>query len=400
MKRLWLSGVVCVLFMLQMDVVEAGYITLNGVGTRAGSLNGGFSSIAYDAAAVFYNPAALTELEGTNFELGTTYYFPRLKHIDNTNVLHESDKWVSGFAPHFFVSTHIFKSLALGFGSYQPFALENNWIDHPTAAQWDPARMRIIKNDFTIAAGYKLFSFLSLGGGFTASLGRYDAQQTTGGANTTLTEEAVGHGIGGHVSVHIKPVKFLEIGAGYFTEQTLDYAGRGSTGPNAALRETFKMKLRFPMFAFLGVSLLPLDNLSINGGAGWVKLSQLTGIRRQYLESNINDFFSILNQRAVIEPGAGIEWKPWKTTALRASYLYSPIAVDTPNVSPMFPDTKSYKWGAGFTYTFKNNFDLNLGYNYIRGKSRAIEGSLNPTYNGTYSSSTHLAHFGIAYKFI
>ena len=54
----------------------AGGFQINEHGAKAMGMGGAFTAVANDASAIYWNPAGLTQMTGTQFMLGTTLISP------------------------------------------------------------------------------------------------------------------------------------------------------------------------------------------------------------------------------------------------------------------------------------------------------------------------------------
>ncbi len=80
-------------------------------------------------STIFYNPALLNDLEGTQLEAGTTLFvFNREFHSDDDGDTHEMEDKLK-FPSTFYLSHVINDKLAAGIGLFFPFGLATDWKD-------------------------------------------------------------------------------------------------------------------------------------------------------------------------------------------------------------------------------------------------------------------------------
>ena len=60
--------------------VNAAGFRLSEQDAKANGMGNSFVAVADNASAVWYNPAAMTDLEKTNLSLGTVMVYPTMKH--------------------------------------------------------------------------------------------------------------------------------------------------------------------------------------------------------------------------------------------------------------------------------------------------------------------------------
>jgi long-chain fatty acid transport protein len=106
-------------------------------GAKAHGMGGAFSGLADDATAAYYNPAGITQLEGTQISVGFalptingkfksagTSGIPGASAGDETDL--ESQTF---FIPNFYLTSKMNDKLSLGFGAYTIFGIGFEWPD-------------------------------------------------------------------------------------------------------------------------------------------------------------------------------------------------------------------------------------------------------------------------------
>ncbi len=118
-----------ILMFFSSNVFAAGF-ALNEHSSRAVAMGGAFAALADDPSALFYNPAGITQLEGTQFMAGLSAIMPRVT-IDNSDYIQfdgqygestetEDNTW---WPPHLYATHKYSDILSFGFGIYAPFGL-------------------------------------------------------------------------------------------------------------------------------------------------------------------------------------------------------------------------------------------------------------------------------------
>jgi len=106
-------------------------------GAKAHGMGGAFTGLADDVTAIYYNPAGITQLEGTQISLGFsiptvegkfksagTSGMPGVSPGDETDLDRQTF-----FIPNFYIASKINDKLSLGFGAYTIFGLGFKWPD-------------------------------------------------------------------------------------------------------------------------------------------------------------------------------------------------------------------------------------------------------------------------------
>ena len=124
----------CCLFLMPSSVFCHGW-ACHEQGVKARGMGGAFTGLANDPSAVYYNPAAMTQLEGTQISVG--FLMPTVHgefRSDGTSSIpdtNEGDKVhidsKSFFIPQLYLTKQISDQLYVGLGGYTVFGLGFKW---------------------------------------------------------------------------------------------------------------------------------------------------------------------------------------------------------------------------------------------------------------------------------
>lgn len=158
-------GAAMFLMLCTTSGVRAQGFGLNEVGTCA--VSRGFAATASpctDGSAVFWNPAALTSLEGLTASVGVARISIAAEFTqDTTGRVFEGDEVVE-YPPHVFASYRVSPRLAVGAGVYVPYGLTSAWRnDFPGRFMALRASLETIYAQPTVA--WELAPGWSIGGG-------------------------------------------------------------------------------------------------------------------------------------------------------------------------------------------------------------------------------------------
>jgi len=239
-------GILALSLILQTPYCLAGGFVLPHQTAKGLGLSNAQTAGVNDASAVYYNPAALSEIEGNNLLVNGSYI-----NVDNSienggrTARNQHD---DHFVASLFASYHIpGRNFSLGIGTYSPFGLATDYdrdftrfaadrtelktIYVTPAVSWHPSKF------FSIGAG---FSFVHASGAFSRSLcfDPFDGCVTPGGPlegrmRLTDTANAFTYNIG----VLLKPVEYLKLGFSYRARadlrfDTADVKLGGAFSPN------------------------------------------------------------------------------------------------------------------------------------------------------------------------
>ncbi len=123
-----ITALVLVLFLATGSVFASGF-SIYEHGSKATAMGGAFIAQANDVTSVFYNPAGITSLPGTNFGLGVTVIMPEFSFTGPVGISSEkvdAEKLVF-FPPHFYLTHQFNDQWSVGFGIYSMFGLKSKW---------------------------------------------------------------------------------------------------------------------------------------------------------------------------------------------------------------------------------------------------------------------------------
>jgi long-chain fatty acid transport protein len=377
--------VLVLLFKTTGDVFSGGFMiphqTARGVG-----LSNALTAGVNDASAVYYNPAALSEIAGNNI-LATGTYINIINSVENSgrNAVNKHD---DNFLGSLFANYHIpGTDFTIGIGSYTPFGLSTTYDRNFTrfaaerselktiyvtpSASWHPSKYFSVGGGLSFVHASALFSrslcFNSLACTFAPGVGE-------GRIRLTDTDNAFTYNLG----VLIKPVENWKFGLSYrartdlrFRDSDVKFGGvLGGTPPVNA-----------------NVSPLPLPPV-VNAGVFW-QITPSWGTEFVYEYARWSEFKS-LKSTFLSGPLPGFNLpQNWKnTTTLRFGSYYdlnqnlelrggigieeSPIPAQTLN--PAIPSADLLTLNAGVGYKWQG-FSVDVGYMAVFYKTRTVTNS-------------------------
>jgi len=385
-------GMVSLFFLFSVLLVPASAFAsgfaLPEQSTSAMGMASAFVGQADDVSAVWYNPAGLTKLEGTQMSAGVIAIYPSFKH-DTTFGFTESIEHKLHTPIHIYGSTKMGDRMALGIGINNPFGLSTTWSPaSTTAAVATLSSVRTLNVNPNIA--YKISNALSVAVGVDYLM--LDATLSS----TRLHLTGDGDSLGANASVLYNATDKLGIG---FT-----YRGKAKVEVDGKLANTFSTQttITLPDEFKMGVSVKTSDNLTVNVEADMTNWSTYNQI--------------VLPPIAGVFPGA-VDPKQWQDTwcyriggqyrlsdawKVRAGYMYDTNPVRSEYFETRVPDSDRQGVTIGVGYT-SGKLTVDAGYMYLRFKARTINDSIADSnfqvLNGTYRATAHLPAVTIGYKF-
>ncbi|OGR66470.1 MAG: hypothetical protein A2X30_04785 [Elusimicrobia bacterium GWB2_63_16] len=399
--------VVAVLMGLAGSVNAAGF-RLSEQDARANGMGNAAVAVSDNPSAVWYNPAAITGLEGTNLSLGSVMVLPQMEHT-NTDGSKDRIEQTVHLPPHFFATRKLNEKFSIGLGVLAPFGLSTEW-DKNTALTRRVATDSEIQAIYSNLNGaYKVNENLSVAAG--ASFVRLDAtmnKMVTATSEQTL--EGDGTGTGYNVAATYKWNKY-KFGASYHSKVKIDVDGKinlvvGAPTVDAA-NQNATTKITLPDTFQIGVAHQCTDSWLFTAEAdytNWATYRRLVidytttlGVAKQSIDNK--NWSSVWAFRLGGEHKVNENWK----LRLGAFYDVNPVKEDYFETRVPDSDRVAVSFGAGYA---KGNITVDASYLYLRFMKRTIDNSIQddatvaPTaINGKYSSVARLPAITVGYKF-
>ena len=347
-------------------------LTCEGLGTKAISMGGAFIGLADDSSAIYWNPAGLARLKGSEVAFGAYTmhsfmrdsnsvsnldtedrnpshgdYFPRIYPTEPTRFDKEEDFWPFCAAMPAITAYKTFDNFTLGGGAYLTAGAYSNWSDtirDPVtsakihASLW--SMMMIM--DFNISIATKLTDQISLGLGLDLIYGRLkgDLDKEYLGSNEPtqpdykfrMETEADGMGFQGIIGLLYEISPKLSVGGIFRTGTNFDMQGDTSSSMDfygvggAAEKSDHYNRFRFAPSGGIGIAYRPTHRLILT--ADWQR-SDWTKYMWPFGDMHYDDEGSLL-QDTIIDPGwfassaykFGFEYRWNERLALRGGYWW------------------------------------------------------------------------------
>jgi long-chain fatty acid transport protein len=410
-----------VLAMGSASSARAGGFQINEHSAAAMGRASSVVATASDPSAIFYNPAGLTQTEGTEFEAGVTFIRPHASYSgtgiasanptpDNPHAVQQETD--TGFipAPHAFVSRALSSKAFVGFGFYAPYGLKLGWENPSAFVGRTVLESADLKTFFlTPAIALKLSDMVSVAVGVSLVPATVYLRRTLGandngqvlfpsavyGSEGKVELAASAFGVGANAGV-LFSYENLRVGFSFRSAVDLAFTGKAHFQLPASLPA--EIRRNFPDGDADADITLPH---SFALGVGWVDgpltlevSSQLT-LWQSFDQLRIN-FAQQLPAPSLIQP------RSWKNTALfraggqyqisslilraGAGYDFTPVPSST--IDPTLPDASRIIMTVGLGYDF-GFIRADASYMLLFLGSRDATQSVNfPGASGTFESGT------------
>jgi len=316
-------------------------------------------------STIFFNPALINRLEGTQFEIGTTVIVSSHEFSDGNPA--DSTSNTSTFFPSTFYVTHKFNnSLSAGLGVFTPFGLGTRWNDDWTG-RYTATKSDLQTFDFNPVLSYQVTPALSVAAGvdviyLNATL---ENKIFTGGPDVGQKFKGDGTGVGFNVGVAYDLCKSVTLGAAYRSEVKITASGNGTFSPEVAAfglsNSGGKADITLPQQVTAALAYTPIDALTLEAGMrweGWSSFDKLTIALDSGLSSTSprawNDTWGF---------NLGARYRINDTVALLGGYIYGNTGVPDTTFDPSIPDAATHIFCAGTDLNFQP-FKVGLSYAY------------------------------------
>lgn len=415
-------------------LANAGHVSASGFGLfqhggRAIGQAGAFTARASEPSAVFYNPAAITQLEGFQLQAGLDFQNSEDKYQSSTGSF--SAKHIIDFPPAFYLTWNSGSGpWAFGLGLDAPFWYRIDWFpaDFPGRFRTQQFELRVVELHPTVA--YDLGDGWSIGGGLRYVYG--NLEQGNSAIVTALVPAAPGgpivpiqmegefdtsadvDALAWDVAIHYADPSW-GWGAVYRSNVELkgsgdvDFALRpiGHTAAEAQLQQRFsdgraRQAFEIPRELRGGVWFAPYPELRLELDASWQSWSSLEATAVNYSFPALTDSREVLTPRDwddTLSLRLGAEGNITDPLMIYGGLAWEPSPVSSDTIEPGFPRGDAIVYAIGISYSLPNiSFDLGYSFHDHDRQGAANQELLNPGVNGSYVSSSQVWGFSIRRK--
>ncbi len=418
--RMWMVPGLCGLA-LAVGVGQAqaaGYQLKEQSAEGLGNAFAGATAKASDASTIFYNPAGMTRLQGTQVTTGAAYIAPQADFVGSgvtstgasTGSVAGGDAGRDALLPSFYGMYSVSDDLKIGLSVNTPWGLttkyESDWAGRYQAIKSD---LRTI--DVVPSVAYRVNDQLSLGGGVIFQ--RIEAELTNAVFNFGLTAQDGlgkvegddwGYGVNLGALYEFSPTS--RVGINYRSrihhelkgDITYDNVHANIAAAGNMHNDTATAKVTIPDVVSVGAYHQLSPEWAVVGEASWTNWSlfdhltidSATG-RDTTTDEKWKDswFFS-----------AGGIYTPSEKWTLRGGVAYDMSPVSDAHRTARIPDQDRIWLASGASYQLTPAVQLDLGYTHIFVKDASLnERTSQGTVRGSYESSIDILTLGTTVRF-
>ncbi len=359
-----------------------------------------FVATANDPAAIFYNPAGITQLDGLNTSIGAygIVYGSTYKG-DGTSV---NGKTQLAVLPQVFTTLSIPKiHVTLGLGTYSPYGLRNEW---PSSAPFIGAGETGQINYYTVnpVVAYKICSTLSIAAGPTLNYSEVDLKEyptipVGPGEFLSFVNHFRGRDVdvGYNVGLLWHPLEQHSVGVTYKSATAMHYEGHATVPPTSSSISA-QAEFHFPQTVDFGYSFRPTDKWNVEADAVWSDWSTLKTVTVNPLGPAGDDLPFNWKSSWMLDFGItrylGEGWR------LSGGYMYSMNTVPSANFNPLVPDSDRHIFSVGVGKSYKQ-FSWDAAYQLAWGPPRTVSGDGFPPADGRYEFLSNALTINFGFHF-
>lgn len=346
----------------------------------------GLTTKGGEPSAMFFNPAAISDLEGTQVSIGTSILFTHFgieaDHPQYGNIEKEADDRLF-LLPHMYITHRLCDDVQLGFGVFERFGLGLT-MDDDFFGRYNNLEVDIMTVTFAPTISYQILENLSIGASFNVQALDVSMKQALSPLTPQITQEVNGDislGIGGSVGITWDPVDWLHLGASYVTRVKHDIDGdiEINGAQPFTIKTTGSAELTTPDEITVAGTIDLTDKFTVGGSVTYSSWSVFDELVIKYdvpiLPTNQSEVKSVKNWRDVVRFSVGGSYQLNDAWVLRASYTYddSPLNQNHPDYLVPAHDRHIFAFGLGWT---RNVWTIDFSYFFELVPAKEIPGDM------------------------
>jgi long-chain fatty acid transport protein len=387
----------------------AGFLIYNHDASATG---GGlaFTAQADNPSAVFYNPAAINRLEGTNISSGGTMIFPATSFKSKATGKETDMEHHIYLLPNFYITHKLNDKFSVGVGLFSPFGLSTDWPKN-----WEGRYLSTFASLRTLylnpVISWQINPQLSTAVG--VSLVKSDIEQKKAQSFWPLPVpdgrtklEADGTSVGFNLALLYQCPPYFDLGISYRSKVSIHYKGDVENKAPKYLSKVLpkgdvSVDIDLPPIVAAGIATSIVKNLTLEADLFWVGWSTYDELKADFEDPVPKPFEPFVapivrDYHDVITYAFGLKYQIHPSWVIRCGYVIDRTPVPEKTVDPILPDANRDEYSIGVGYEGKK-YKLVLSYYGVFARDRNVDKNLNG-FNGKYESSSHLIAMNFEYR--
>jgi long-chain fatty acid transport protein len=386
-----------------VSTVCAGGFELPNQGAAGAGQAEAFAAQADDPSAIYYNPAGIAQLKGTEASAGIYALFPKFRFDADNGPNQEMD--LPSLIPHFYIESDLgTENWRFGLGINDSFGLNLDWgSDRPLSDIVDKARLEVINIAPTVA--YKFNDHLFVGVALDIYYGDLAIERDqpiaappvpVGNFRVTGTDWAIGATPGLMWKIDDRNTLAFT----YRSPFSMNFDGKARL-IDSAIPEVGPYKsnvgIEFPQIIGAAYAFRPTPKWKLETDVVWtdwhvLREVNLTSANPQFDQTLPAHWESGFSYRFGTQYDLNENW------SLRAGYAFGQNAIPGSTFTPLIPDANYHLLTAGVGY-HNHRWALDAAYQFAFRENRHIEAAADsPTVNGTWENQIQTVMLTFTYK--
>ncbi len=362
-----------------------------------------FTATADNPSAVYYNPAGITQVPGTQVELGGYAIAIDTRHTTLDGQTFDTPDRFQGVS-HFYATASMKRlPLSFGLGFYSPYGLSTEWPDETPFRSY-ATKNKLVTLTANPVAAWRVCDSLSVGAGVMITYAQADLRRGIIAPRDEFKFDADGVGVGFNLGGLWQPHRMHSFGVTYRSPVNVDLDGTTEIKSQTPFlfpssNEDASATLDLPQQIVVGYSFRPTPRWNLEVNVDWTDWDTLdtVAIRRRS-----GDVLQPLDWQSsfIYEIGATRSFD--HGFSLSAGYFYSETSTPDATYTPAVADMDFHAWSLGAKYA-SERWNLGLTYQFAYGPDTDIRGSapspIGQTADGEYNFTSHAFALSVGYRF-
>ncbi|MEI6438488.1 MAG: outer membrane protein transport protein [Candidatus Omnitrophota bacterium] len=388
-----------------------------------------FSGEANTPAAVYYNPAGMTQIVGQAISVGLSLVEPHETFKGPNPATPDAVQMKRGDypIPHFYYVTRLgTENVALGIGTTTAWGLTTEWAPD-SFARYVATKTEMLNHDYYVSAAYKLNAQWSVAAGVVIDQSRVAMEKKAnwsgfGGADGNIRLAGSDTAAGYMVAAMFKLNDQHQFGFMYRSAIHQQYTGKvhmdgiasalvPGVFPATSYETDVMVKSVLPQVIVFGYSFKPDPKWTVNTDVEWTDWSSTRQSAPTYTSETDPTRLSILETgypankdwHSAFSVAMGVEYAATDRLRLRSGYYLHQSPVAKATWDPSMPDSDSLGVTLGSGYDVTKNMTVDLAWSGMIFKTRkvnnAVGDAVGGSIDGSYRQWINLMYATATYKF-
>jgi long-chain fatty acid transport protein len=411
MKKIFLS---CVIFTTPIVAQAAGFALIEQSASGMGNAFAGGSAAAEDASTIYFNPAGMTYIQGTQV-VGALHLIKPNAEFNNNGSIGGVGRPAGGnggdagdlaFVPNMYFKTDFSDSIKLGIGVNAPFGLKTEY-DSTWIGRFQAVKSEVKTVNINPAIAFKVNDQLSLGAGVSAmwaqaTLTRAFNLAPFGGTETTVKIKGDDWGFGFNLGAIFQATQDTRIGVAYRSKVDQHLEGNSSSPGFAALNTSVKAAVSLPENFSVSAFSKMNDSWDIMGDVTWTHWSRFKELRIDFANA-VPDAVTPENWENTMRYSVGVNYHYSDAIKLRAGLAYDEEAIKDQFRTARIPGNDRKWLSLGANWKASPSSSLDVGYSHLFISDAKINDNQLATANGRliggYDGSVDILSFQFTHNF-